>query len=69
MAQKQVEGRSAGQRSRPSDMVSRQSDLSDIAPHRHPANALTAIMDPQGFVITVVAGRVAARSFLREATR
>ena len=66
---KTVEGRSACRRSRPSEDVARQTDSSDIAPHRHPANALTAVLDPQGFVIAVVAGRVAARSFLREATR
>lgn len=65
MAQKMIEGRRAGQRLRPSDSVARSTDTSDIAPHRHPANALTAVMDPQGFVVAVVAGRVAARNFLR----
>ena len=65
MAHKAVEGRSAGQRSRPSEDVARSTDTSNIAPHQHPANALTAIMDPHGFVIAVVASRVQARALLR----
>ena len=65
MAYKTVEGRSAGQRSRPSDSVARSTDTSDIAPRRHPANALTAVLDREGMVIGVLASRVEARAFLR----
>ncbi|WP_267359856.1 MULTISPECIES: hypothetical protein [unclassified Methylobacterium] len=65
MAQKAVEGRSAGQRSRPSEDVVCSTDNSNIAPHRHTANALTAVMDREGVVIAVVASRVQARAFLR----
>lgn len=69
MPLKTVEGRSAGKRSRPSDSVARQTDPSDIAPRRHTANALTAVLDREGMVICVVAGRAAARAFLREGAR
>lgn len=65
MAHKAVEGRSAGRRSRPSEDVARQTDTLQIARRPNSANALTAIYDREGLVIAVVAGRVAARAFLR----
>lgn len=61
----QNEGRAALASRRPSGCLSRQNDTRDIAQQRSFANALTAVMDPQGVVIAVVAGRVAARSFMR----
>ncbi len=44
-------------------------EVRDRAERPSLASALTAVMDPQGFVIAVVAGRVAARAFLREGAR
>lgn len=66
MSHKKAEGRSAGQRSRPSECLSRQIDHSEVAHPRSPANALIAVLDSQGFVVSVLAGRSAARTFLRE---
>ena len=66
MPRKTDEGRCAGKRMRPSDGVFRQIDHSELA-HRPPtANALIAVLDNQGLVVSVLAGRSAARAFLRE---
>lgn len=66
MAYKTVEGRSAGKRSRPSDSVSRQSDPSDIAPHRHTANGRPFVFDSRGCFLGFVTGRAEARALVRE---
>lgn len=65
MAHEAIEGRSAGQRSRPSEDVARSTDTSNIALHRHPANGLIAVQNREGLVVALVASRVEARAFLR----
>lgn len=65
MALKTVEGRSAGQRSRPSDSVARSTDLSDIAPHRQAANGRPFVFDSRGCFLGFVTGPAEARALLR----
>ncbi|GJE12568.1 hypothetical protein FOHLNKBM_3618 [Methylobacterium longum] len=66
MALKTVEGRSAVRRSRPSDSVARQTDASDIAPHRHLANVRPFLFDSRGCFLGFVTGRAEARALVRE---
>lgn len=65
MALKTVEGRSAARRSRPSEDVARQTDLSDIAPHRHIANGRPFVFDSRGCFLGFVTGPAEARALLR----
>lgn len=66
MPLKTVEGRSAGQRSRPSEDVARSTDASDIAPHRQAANGRPFVFDSRGCFLGFVTGRAEARALVRE---